>query len=260
LSPSHIDVDGRRIAYLQRPGAGPGVVWLGGFRSEMTATKASRLDAWAARTGRAFLRFDYSGHGQSSERFEDGTLSSWLADALGAIRALTKGPQILVGSSMGGHIALLACRALRAAGEGARIAGLVLIAPAPDFTERLMWDAFTPEIRETILREGVYHEPSPYSPQPTPLTRALIEDGRKHLVLGGTIETGAPVHILHGTADPDVPWELSVELMGRLLGERTALTLVKDGDHRLSTEADLALLERTVEAIVPALPTVGPAC
>lgn len=242
-----VEVAGRRLAVLRRPGAGPGTVWLGGLRSEMTATKATHLSAWAANAERAFLRFDYSGHGASEGRFEDGTISAWLEDALGVLRAKTAGPQILVGSSLGGWLALLAARSLRAAGEADRIAGLVLVAPAPDFTERLMWARLPAKAKRAIERDGVTLEPSAYSPEPLPITRALIEDGRRHLVLGDTIETGAPVRILHGTADPDVPWELSVELMGRLVGEPVTLTLVKDGDHRLSGPADLALLERAVE-------------
>jgi pimeloyl-ACP methyl ester carboxylesterase len=242
-----VEAGGRRLAVLRRPGAGPGVVWLGGLRSEMTATKATHLSGWAGRTGRAFLRFDYSGHGASEGRFEEGTVSAWLADAIAVLRSRTEGPQILVGSSLGGWLALLATRALRDAGERDRIAGLVLVAPAPDFTERLMWARFSARSKRAIERDGVYLEPSAYSPDPLPITRALIEDGRRHLLLGGTIETGAPVRILHGTADPDVPWELSVELMGRLVGEPVTLTLVKDGDHRLSKPEELALLERAVE-------------
>lgn len=250
MTPNFIEHAGRRLAVLNRPGRSPGIVWLGGFRSEMTATKATHLDAFAARTGHACLRFDYSGHGQSDGNFADGTVSIWLDDALAVIRARTAGPVVLVGSSMGGWLALLVCRALRRAGEGGRIAGLVLIAPAPDFTERLMWDAFPDDTKRVIDTDGVWHRPSAYAPEPTPITRALIADGREHLLLGGAIETGAPVHIIHGTADPDVPWSLSIELMGRLVAERTTLTLVKDGDHRLSTPADLALLERVVTAML----------
>jgi pimeloyl-ACP methyl ester carboxylesterase len=242
-------VGDRSIAVLARRGRGPGVVWFGGFRSEMTATKATHLDQWAEGAGRAFVRFDYSGHGASGGRFEDGTLSRWLDEALAVVRARTHGPQVFVGSSMGGHVALLAIRALRAAGEKKRVAGLVLVAPAPDFTERLMWNAFPPEARAEIEEKGVWRRPSAYSDEPTPITRALIEDGRRHLLLGAPIETGCPVHILHGTADPDVPWELSVDLMGRLAGERVTLSLVKDGDHRLSTRADLTLLETAVENV-----------
>jgi pimeloyl-ACP methyl ester carboxylesterase len=238
-------VAGRRLAVRARAGAGPAIVWLGGFRSDMTATKASHLDAWAARTGRAFLRFDYSGHGASEGDFAALTLSDWLGDALAVIERRTPGPVVLVGSSMGGHIALLTTRAL----AKGRIAGLVLIAPAPDFTERLIWAEMPEPIRQEVMERGVWHRPSANSPEPTPITRALIEDGRKHVILGAPIETGCPVYILHGTADPDVPWTLSVELIGKLAGERVTLTLVKDGDHRLSTPPDLELLERAVATI-----------
>lgn len=238
-------VAGRRLAILDRKGAAPTIVWLGGFRSDMTATKASHLDGFAARTGRAFLRFDYSGHGQSEGDFAALTLGDWLGDALAVIERRTRGPIVLVGSSMGGHIALLAARAL----PSGRVAGMVLIAPAPDFTERLIWAEMPEDIRQEVMGKGVWYRPSAYAPEPTPITRALIEDGRQHLILGGPITTGCPVHILHGTADPDVPWSLSIELMGKLAGERVTLTLIKDGDHRLSTPADLDLLERAVEGI-----------
>jgi pimeloyl-ACP methyl ester carboxylesterase len=245
VTPGFESVAGRRIAVLARPGAGPAVVWLGGFRSDMTATKASRLDDWAARAGRAFLRFDYSGHGASEGDFAELTLSDWLADALAVIERRASRPVVLVGSSMGGYIALLAARAL----PPGRLAGLVLIAPAPDFTERLIWAGMPEAIRREVMERGVWRRASAYSDEPTPITRALIEDGRRHLILGGPVATGCPVHILHGTADPDVPWDLSVELMGKLAGERVTLTLVKDGDHRLSTPADLELLERVVGGI-----------
>lgn len=252
MAPEFLDVDGRRIAILARSGAAPGIVWLGGFRSEMTATKASHLDRWAERAGRAFTRFDYAGHGASPGDFLTLTLSTWLDDALAVIRRRTTGPQILVGSSMGGWIALLAIRALRLAGEAGRVTGLVLVAPAPDFTERLMWAQFPDAVRAQIEKEGLWLRPSPYSPEPYPITKALIEDGRRHLILTSGVEVTCPVHILHGTADPDVPWQMSVELMARITGAHVALTLVKDGDHRLSTASDLALLERAVADIAAA--------
>lgn len=246
-------VEGRKLATLVRErtqagAAKPGVVWLGGFRSDMTATKASALDAWAEREGRAFLRFDYTGHGASTGDFAACTLSTWLADSLGVIEQRTSGPQILVGSSMGGWIALLVARILMQR-DPARLAGLVLIAPAPDFTQELMWDGFSDTIRSEITGKGVWMRPSAYSPEPTPITRALIEDGRKHLLLGGPVDLPLPVHILHGTADPDVPVEISLRLMSRLTSSRVTLSLVKDGDHRLSNPADLDLLVRAVEGI-----------
>ncbi len=238
----------RRLAVLHRPGVAPAVVWLGGFRSDMRATKAEALDAWAARVGREFLRFDYSGHGESGGRFEEAAISTWLEDALAVLARFGPGCRpILVGSSMGGWLALLAARAL-AGGPGAP-AGLVLVAPAVDFTERMMWDTFPDEVRRTIERDGVFHQPSAYSPKPVPITRGLIDDGRRHLLLGSPIDTGCPVHILQGMEDPDVPWGHALDLLEHLAGENVSLTLVKDGDHRLSRAEDLDRLLRAVEAI-----------
>lgn len=238
----------RRIAYEKRDGSEPAIVWLGGFRSDMRGTKAEALDAYAAATGRAFLRFDYAGHGESGGDFEACGISTWLADALAAIR-LTSGRPILVGSSMGGWIALLATRALRATDPDRAPAGLVLIAPAVDFTERLMWERFPDEVRRTIESIGVYRRPSEYDPAGYPITRHLIEDGRRHLMFGGSIDTGCPVHILQGMRDPDVHWQHALDTIERLPGESVALTLIKDGDHRLSREEDLARLVAAVSAI-----------
>ena len=246
-----IEVAGRKIATLTRPGQGAaqgqeqglGLVWLGGFRSEMTATKATHLDETARRHGLDFTRFDYSGHGQSEGDFATTNLSCWLADTLAVLRQKTSGPQLLIGSSMGGWIALRAIEDLIKTGEADRIAGLILIAPAPDFTERLMWASFPPHIRHDILTHGFWLRPSPYSPEPYPITRDLIEDGRKHLVLHRGLDLACPVHIVHGTADPDVPYELSIELMGRLRGASVSLTLIKNGDHRLSAPSELAALD-----------------
>jgi len=240
----------RRIAVRVRPGRGPAVLWLGGFRSDMRATKAEALDGWAERSGRAFLRFDYSGHGESGGLFEEGTLSRWLDDTLAVIDGFAAGPLVLVGSSMGGWLALLATRELLKRKAAGRPAGLVLIAPAVDFTERLMWDRFAPAVRQTILQDGVYLRPSAYSPDPYPITRALIEDGRRHLLFGGTIVTGCPVHILQGMQDPDVPWNHAMELVEHLPGDSVSMTLIKDGDHRLSREDDLQRLIAAVEGIV----------
>ncbi|WP_349370983.1 alpha/beta hydrolase [Salinarimonas sp.] len=243
----------RRLAVEARPATtrreDPPIVWLGGFRSDMRGGKAERLDAFAARTGRACLRFDYSGHGESEGRFEDGTISLWLEDALAVIRAHVDRPPVLVGSSMGGWIALLVARAL--AGTPIAPAGMVLIAPAADFTERLMWSRFPESIRETILREGVYHEPSPYG-DPTPITRALVEDGRSHLLMDAPIVTGCPVHILQGMQDPDVPWRHAVETMEAMASDSVTMTLIKDGDHRLSRDEDLDRLEETVARMIEA--------
>jgi alpha-beta hydrolase superfamily lysophospholipase len=237
----------RDIAYLRREGSSPGIVWLGGFRSDMRATKAAALDAWAMERGRAFLRFDYSGHGESGGHFEDGTIGTWLEDALGAVEALTTGPQVLVGSSMGGWLALLAARRLATGGHPP--AGLVLIAPAVDFTERLMWAGLDDEARRSVERDGVWHRPSAYSSEPVPITRALIEEGRRHLMLDGPIRSYAPVHILQGMTDEDVPWRHAMTLVEHFASDAVVTTLIKDGDHRLSRPQDLARLIAAVEAI-----------
>lgn len=231
----------REIAVLRRDGAGPCVVWLGGFLSEMTATKATALDRWAAGAGRAMLRFDYSGHGASGGRFEDATVGQWLEDSVAAIERFAGDAPVLVGSSMGGWMALLAARAM-----ARPPAGLVLIAPAVDFTEELMWALFSEDVRAAILSEGVWRKPSAYSPEPTPITRRLIEEGRAHLMLGGPIRTRCPVHILQGMEDPDVPWSHALRLVERLAEDDVVVTLIKDGDHRLSRPEDL---ERIVEAV-----------
>lgn len=243
----HIDVSGRRIAVRVTPGRAPAVIWLGGFRSDMLSTKASILAGWAARSGQAMVRFDYSGHGESGGRFEDGTISDWLEDALAVIRSVGGEAPVLVGSSMGGWLALLAARALAA--ENRTLGGLVLIAPAADFTEDLMWNLFPDEIRTAIARDGVYHHPSEYSPEPTPITRTLIEDGRRHLILGRPFRAGAPVRILQGMQDPDVPWQHATKLVEHLAEDDVTVTLIKDGDHRLSRPEDLDLLVKAVEAL-----------
>jgi pimeloyl-ACP methyl ester carboxylesterase len=241
----------RRIAVRQRAGAAPGVFWLGGFKSDMQGTKAAALDRWAGEQGRACIRFDYSGHGESSGAFEDGTIGRWLEDSQTVFAGCASGPQVLVGSSMGGWIALLLIRELRRrAARGSRsvapIAGLVLIAPAVDFTEELMWKNFSPTIRGEIEQRGQWQRPSQYSEAPYPITRGLIEDGRQHLLLGGLIETGCPVRILQGVKDPDVPWQHAVDLSSRLAHDDVVLTLVKDGDHRLSRPEDI---ERLIAAV-----------
>lgn len=242
----------RQIAFHLRParaGGRPGLVWLGGFRSDMTATKAAALDAYAAAQGRAALRFDYSGHGASSGRFIDGTISRWLEESLAVITRLTEGPQVLVGSSMGGWLALLAARALQAMGEGTRVAGLVLIAPATDFTRTLLWDGLDAAARDAITGDGVWLRPSAYAPEPVPITRALIEDGASHALLGGTIRTHAPVHILQGMRDDDVPWRHAMLLVEHLAGDPVTVTLIRDGDHRLSRPEDIAKLLTVVEQV-----------
>lgn len=241
-------VDARRIAVRVSAGAGPTILWLGGFRSDMTGSKAEALAADAARRGRAFVRFDYSGHGASGGAFETGTIGRWLEEAEAVVAAHAPGPLLLVGSSMGGWIALLLARALAARGAAGRIAGLVLVAPAPDFTEALMWPNFTPAMQAELMETGVVLRPSDYG-EPYPITRALIEDGRRHLVLGGPIDIAAPVRILQGCADADVPWRHAMALAECLPFGDVVITLVKDGDHRLSRPEDLARLLAAVDEI-----------
>lgn len=239
----------RDIAVRATAGKGPGVVWLSGFKSDMQSTKATAIAAWAAEHGRASLLFDYSGHGESGGHFEDGTIGDWLEDSLSAIRRCSNGPQVLVGSSMGGWLALLVARALAQAGESVRLAGMVLIAPAVDFTEALMWDRFSPEVRREIETSGRWLRHSEYSPDPYVITGRLIEEGRSHLLFGQPIRAGCPVHILQGMQDPDVPWAHAMTLVEHLAGDSVTLTLVKDGDHRLSREEDVARLLAAIEAI-----------
>lgn len=241
-------VDSRRIAVRTVPGREPAVVWLGGFRSDMESTKALALAEWAEGAGQAMVRFDYSGHGVSDGRFEDGTISHWRDDAMAVIDALAGPAPLLVGSSMGAWITLLVARALRAAGRPAH--GLVLIAPAADFTETLMWDRFAPAVRAQILETGLWLRPSAYGDEPYPITRGLIEDGRRNLVLDGPIATGCPIHILQGMQDEDVPWRHAMRLVEHLPGEEVVATLVRDGDHRLSRPQDIARLVDAVAAMV----------
>jgi pimeloyl-ACP methyl ester carboxylesterase len=245
--------EGRRIAYLRRPAetdARPGLVWLGGFMSHMRSTKAAFLDEYAARDRRAYLRFDYSGHGESEGKFEAGTIGAWFEEALAVIRAATEGPQILVGSSMGGWLALLAARAFTQSGELARLAGLVLIAPAVDMTERLIFEKLSPACRAALERQGLCLLPSAYSDSPYRITRRLIEEGRNHLLLDSTIRSYCPVHIVHGMRDEDVAWQHAVTVVEHLAGDPVVLSLVKDGDHRLSRPSDLALIAQAIETVV----------
>ena len=235
--------EGVTIAYHRSPGRGPGVMFLGGFMSDMTGTKAVALEDFCRKRGQAFLRFDYQGHGQSSGRFEDGCIGTWSEDAIAALDALTEGPQILVGSSMGGWIMLLAALA-----RPTRVAALVGIAAAPDFVTR-MWDEFSPEIQRTIVMEGVYRAPSQYSATPYAITQKLIEDGRRHLLLEKPIPLRCPVRLLHGMKDPDVPWDTSLMLAGALESTDVDVIFAKEGDHRLSTPADLERLFATVASL-----------
>jgi Predicted hydrolases or acyltransferases (alpha/beta hydrolase superfamily) len=244
-----VAADARHIAVLAREGKGPPVVWLGGFKSDMRSTKAEALDAWAAQAGRAFIRFDYSGHGESGGDFAEGTISQWLEDSLAVLETHVTDRPILVGSSMGGWLALLVARHLLETRPDRVPCGMVLIAPAVDFTERLMWDRFPDAIKRAVEEKGVYHRPSTYSPDPYPITKRLIEDGRRHLLFGAPIRTGCPVHILQGMEDPDVPWSHALTLVEHLPGDSASLTLVKDGDHRLSRPEDLDRLVKAVEAM-----------
>ena len=245
----HIRPDGARIAFVRTPGRSPGLVFLGGYASDMTGTKALAVEAHARVRGLACLRLDYQGHGRSSGDFADGTIGLWLSDALAVIDAETTGSQILVGSSMGGWIMLLA--ALR---RPERVAGLLGIAPAPDFTEDLMWPDLGPEQQAVLERERILRVPSEYSDTPTVITMALIEEGRDHLLLNDTVPITVPVRVLHGMRDPDVPWEHSVRLADRLRSTDVRITLVKDGDHRLSSPADLDLLATALDDLVATVP------
>jgi pimeloyl-ACP methyl ester carboxylesterase len=236
--------DGIELAWIRAAGRGPTVVFLPGYRSNMTGEKASMLADFCAARGQALLRFDYSGHGASGGAFEDGTIGIWAADALAVIDAQSEGRLVLVGSSMGGWIALLTALA-----RPERVAGLVGIAAAPDFTEALMWNALAPAERATLLRDGVLLAPSQYG-EPYVITRALIEDGRRHLLLDAPIAIDCPIRLLHGQRDPDVPWETALRIAERVVSEDVRVILVKDGDHRLSRQQDLALLRETIASLL----------
>jgi pimeloyl-ACP methyl ester carboxylesterase len=243
------DTDRRRIAVRARAGSAPGLFWLSGFNSDMQGTKAIALDAWAAERNRACVRFDYSGHGESGGAFVDGTIGRWLEETVAVFEQFCAGPQVVIGSSMGGWMALLLAREMaRRPAPRASLAGLVLIAPAPDFTEALMWKGFSPEIRHQIETDGVWLRPSAYG-EPYPITRALIEEGRNHLLLGGSIDVGCPVRILQGAQDPDVPWRHAFALAHRLPVDDVVLTMIQDGDHRLSRPQDIARMIAAVAEI-----------
>jgi len=234
----------RRVAVRLQEGLRPGLFWLGGFNSEMRGTKAQALAQWAAENGRACARFDYSGHGESGGPATDGTIGRWLEESLAVFEAFCRGEWVVIGSSMGGWIALLMLHALRrrAGARGPTVVGLILIAPAVDFTEILMWQKFPHQVKRQIEETGAWARPSAYSDQPQIITRQLIEEGRNHLLLGAIIEPGCPVRILQGVRDPDVPWSHAVELVSRIARDDVVLTLVKDGDHRLSRPEDIERL------------------
>lgn len=232
---------GRRLAYRRFAPARSDLtyVWLCGFKSDITGSKVTCVEDWARKQGHGFLAFDYSGHGESGGAFEEGTISQWREDALDAIDAMTDGPLVLVGSSMGGWMALLSGLARRE-----RLAGMVLIAPAPDFTEKLMWPEFTARQQEEIMTDGLTLRPSDYG-DPYPITKALIEDGRNWQLLDAPIELECPVRILQGAEDPDVPWHHAFRLVESMSSTDLVFTLIKDGDHRLSRDQDIDRLLAT---------------
>jgi pimeloyl-ACP methyl ester carboxylesterase len=240
-----VRADGVELAWKRLPGRGPTLVFLPGFRSDMEGSKALHLAAFAARRGQAMLRFDYSGHGASGGRFEDGTIGLWTEDALQVIEGQTEGPLLLVGSSMGGWIGLNVALA-----RPDRVAGYVGIAAAPDFTETLIWEALPADARHRLLEFGIIHTPSDYG-DPLPITRALIEDGRRHLRLGSPIPLRCPIRLLQGQRDPDVPWRTALTLAERVESDDVQVILIKDGDHRLSRHTDLAVLEDVVLRVLP---------
>ncbi len=235
---------GASIAYRKTAGTSPGVIFMGGFNSDMTGTKACALEAACRREGRGFIRFDYSGHGESSGAFADGTIGGWTDDAIAVLDQVSDAKQVLVGSSMGGWIMLLVALA-----RPGRVAGLVGIASAPDFTEELMWRRFDDDIRHDLQRTGVYRRPSEYDDDPYPITMKLIEDGRRHLLLERPIAIHCPVRLLRGMKDVDVPWTTAPRIAEELLAEDVRVMVIKDGDHRLSRDQDILRLCVTVEEL-----------
>ncbi len=240
-----ITAEGRRLAFNRHPGKGPGVVFLGGYASDMEGTKARFLDAWARERGRAFLRFDYSGHGASSGDFAEGCIGDWAEDARAAIAMLTEGPQVLVGSSMGGWIALLMARAMPQ-----RLAGLVGIAAAPDFTETMWEEDLTPAERAEIAARGRIARPSPYGEAPEIFTRRLFEDGARQSVLKSPLTLPFPVRFLQGTADAEVPVRHALRLLDHAEGPDLRLTLVRGADHRFSSPDLLELIAGTIDEVI----------
>ncbi|NQV47654.1 MAG: alpha/beta hydrolase [Rhodospirillaceae bacterium] len=240
--------DGRAIAYHQSGGKLPGVVFLTGFMSDMTGTKAMAMESHCREKGRAFLRFDYTGHGQSSGNFADGTIGQWADDAVAAISELTEGPQVLVGSSMGGWIMLLAARRLKP-----RIVGLIGLAAAPDFTENLIDRELNDTQRQALARDGVIHVACDYGDDPYTITQALIDDGRDHLLLGGPIDIDVPVRLIQGLQDADVPWQTAIKLQEVLRSSDVEVTLVKNAGHRLSEPGDLKRLTDTLDQLLEKL-------
>ncbi|MGV8995728.1 MAG: alpha/beta hydrolase [Parvibaculaceae bacterium] len=247
--------DGQEIAYAQdmpaHPAGPTGLFWLSGFKSDMTGTKVQALAGWAAEAGRSLTRFDYFGHGQSTGAFLDGTIGRWIEDAVFAFDDLTEGPQVLVGSSMGAWIALHLALA-----RPERVKALVLIAPAPDFTESLMWAGFSDEVRAVLMRDGVYREAATLderargNDEGLEISYRLIEEGRQHLLLGEPVGFSGPVRILQGMRDTSVPYAHALRLAEALVSDDVRVLLTKTGDHRLSTEDDLRRLMRVVGAVL----------
>jgi pimeloyl-ACP methyl ester carboxylesterase len=237
----------RELAILVRKGAAPGLFWLNGFRSDMGGIKATAVDRLAGERGLAATRFDYSGHGRSGGKFADGTISRWLEEAEAVFDDRTAGRQIVIGSSMGGWLALLLAEARR---ETGRIAGLILIAPAYDMTRALMWERWSRKVRKEFEQTGLHFASSEYSAEPYPVTRALIEDGDRHLISGRLVETACPIHIIQGRQDQDVPWQHAAALVSRLASDDVVFTLIKDGEHRLSRPEDIARLEHAVVGMI----------
>jgi len=234
----------RRLAYQHTPGARPGVLFCGGYTSDMTGTKALALEAFCRAHGRAFTRFDYAGHGASSGDFADGTIGAWAADALAVFDRVTEGPVLVVGSSMGGWIMLLVALV-----RPERIAGLIGIAAAPDFTADLLAAEATPEQRRALADQGYWLQDSAYGEDPYPVTRRFLDEARTHLLLRGPIPIKCPVHLLHGQRDPDVPWQTALRLAERLASEDVTVELIKAGDHRLSTPSDVARITAAIQRL-----------
>lgn len=252
MSTQYIDVNGNRIAYHHIQGANdrPGVMWLGGYRSDMQGTKAIELEAHAKQLGIACTRHDYSGHGESGGDFMQGTISAWLEQSLEVMKQVTTGPQILVGSSMGAWIALRMVEELSKNNQSSRVAGLLLLAPAPDFTVELMEPELTGAQKRDLETKGYYEEPTPYGPEPNKFTKALFDDGRLNRTMAGTIDTQCPVQIIQGQQDPDVPWQHAQRLFELMSKDDVSLTYVKDGDHRLSRPEDIALIKRGLDDLI----------
>lgn len=250
MGASYIDVDGVAIAHHHHTGTAPGLVWLGGYRSDMQGTKALELEKAAMSAGVQSTRFDYSGHGESDGDFLDGSISLWTAQARAVIERITQGPQILVGSSMGAWVALRLVQMLNTGASDDPIAGLLLLAPAPDFTVELMEPTLTDAQRTEMDQKGYFEEPTPYGPEPNRFTKKLFDDGWQNRVMTGPIDTFCPVHIIQGQADPDVPWQHAQRLFELLSKDDATLAYVKDGDHRLSRPDDITMITRAALALV----------